>query len=150
AALERSVPLHRAPETAAATLRVAASAGVQRARLQLRPAELGGIEVSLRATAAGLEARVIAESPEALRVLQEAAGELRRSLEGSGMTLLSLEVAIAGDRPGADAGRTGRDGTADGPAAARRPGPDLTDLDASGASGTALALPGGVLVDVLA
>jgi flagellar hook-length control protein FliK len=129
------------------TVHAANERGVTRARIALRPEELGGVEVHLRHTAAGLSARVVAEAPEAAHLLQQAAGELRRTLEQQGLHLLRIDVGTAGDEAaGPGAGPTGherRDGR-------RRPGPEAAaDTDQPTLDRT-IELPNGALVDVLA
>ena len=112
------------------------------------PAELGGVEILLRTTAAGLAAQVVADTPQAVEVLQQAGADLRRALEAQGVNVLSLDISLAGDRgapAGGFAGGEGRDSRAGGDAGA---GPDDDSL--STASETTLTLPNGVLVDVLA
>ena len=54
---------------AGATLRMAGENGFTRARVTLRPAELGGVEVFLREGSAGLTATVVAETPHAAQLL---------------------------------------------------------------------------------
>jgi hypothetical protein len=141
----REVPLPRVVPALGHLLQIAQQQGVSRARLTLRPAELGGIEIRLTTDATGLTATVLAESPQAAQVLQEASGDLRRSLERSGVTVAELQIGMrdgtgagerqdGGDRRGSHghpAGGTAPDG--DGPAPLRT-----------------LTLPDGVLVDVLA
>jgi flagellar hook-length control protein FliK len=95
AAARRTVPLQRAPQAAAALLQVAADRGISRARINLRPADLGGVEVQLSSTPAGVTARLVADSPDAARMLAQAGDELRRALESRDVTLLSLEVATS-------------------------------------------------------
>ncbi len=144
---ETLVPLGRTAETVETVLRVAAARGVTHARINLRPAELGAVDVHLRSTPDGLVARVVAHSPEAVQTLQQAAGDLRRSLEEQGLTLLNLDIGQSGERStgrsGSDAGGLGR---------GNRQGSD--GLPADGADNstteTTLRLPNGVLVDVLA
>jgi flagellar hook-length control protein FliK len=145
----RHARLDQAAESVEATIRLAAQRGAGHARIALRPAELGGIEIRLRQTAAGLSATVVAEAPEAAQVLQQAAGELRRSLEDQGLQLLRLDVSVADDRQaGHGAGAAGEDrprGRSEGDSGDAGPedGPDVE-------SETAVQLPNGVLVDVLA
>jgi flagellar hook-length control protein FliK len=128
-------------------------APISRARLNIRPAELGGIEIRLQSSAAGVAAQVVADSPEAARLLQQAADDLRRSLERQDVTLLSLDVSTAGDdRAGGSAG-AGRDGFGD--RHEHRVGLLGTDpADADSAEEPAVVetvtLPGGHHVDVLA
>jgi flagellar hook-length control protein FliK len=131
-------------ESVQATLRLAASNGVSRARLALHPAELGGVEVHLRSSAAGLVASVRADSPEAAKLLQQAAGQLRDSLEQQGLTLLQLDIGSTGERQvGAGANRDQR--------SSGTPGEQLATPDEDEPEVTAsVRLPNGVLVDVLA
>jgi hypothetical protein len=102
---QRTTPLHQAPRAVAQVIRLAQERDVTHATLNLRPVELGGIEIRLQSSAAGVTAQVIADSPEAARLLQQAADDLRRSLERQDVTLLSLDVSTAGDgRPDGSAG----------------------------------------------
>jgi flagellar hook-length control protein FliK len=119
------------------------------ASLTLRPAQLGAIEVRLRATADGVVASVAADASDATKLLQQSAGELRRALEDSGVRLLRLDITWNGDpRTGSGAARSDREaengspgsGLAD-PTALNPDTTDLTDV---------VQLPNGVLVDVLA
>ena len=148
AAPERAVPLQRAPAAVATFLHVAAERGITHARMALRPAELGGIEIRLQATAAGIAAQVVADSPEAARLLAQAGDDLRRALEARDVTLLSLEVSTSSEqrsREGARGERTDETGSA--------PTTDHpTEADKADASIThsVIELPGGLLVDVLA
>jgi flagellar hook-length control protein FliK len=146
------VPLHQAPRAVAQLLHVAADRGITHAKLNLRPVELGGIEIRLQTSAAGVTAQVIADSPEAAKLLQQAADDLRRSLERHDVALLSLDVSTAGEqRSSGSSGAAfdlsdqraahhgGRAGTAAGEPAEEQP-PVVTTVE----------LPGGLLVDVLA
>lgn len=118
---QTTTPLHRAPAAVETLLQLAHERGISRARINVRPAELGGIEVRLHGTAAHL----VADSP-------EVADALRRNLGQRDGNALSLEVSTtAGDRRAASVGS--RSASAEKPAAA-----------------STLELPGGLLVDVLA
>jgi flagellar hook-length control protein FliK len=151
APVEHAAPLHRAPEAAGALLALAVDRGISRARIALKPAELGGVEIQLSSTAAGVTARLVADSPEAARMLAQAGEELRRSLESRDVTLLSLQVTTtSGDerheatfagRPGQESGDRATDRDRDGDRTAE-PTPDTVH--------SVLELPGGLLVDVLA
>ena len=66
--------------------------------MTLRPAELGGIEIRLQSTAAGIAAQVVADSPEAARLLTQAGDDLRRALEARNVTLISLDVSTTADQ----------------------------------------------------
>jgi flagellar hook-length control protein FliK len=151
-ALQRAVPLYRAPHVAAAVIHLAQERGVTHARINLKPAELGGIEVRLHSTPQGISAHLIADSPEAARALSQASDDLRRQLEARDVTLLSLDVSTSGDDRretgfGGDAtagdGSTGGHG---GRSAARGESDQLAQTPLE----TTLVLPDGVLVDVLA
>jgi flagellar hook-length control protein FliK len=143
------VPLSRAAETVEHVLRLGSDRGVTHARIALRPAELGSIDVHLRQTSQGLVAKVVAHEAVAVQTLQQAAGDLRRSLEQQGLTLLNLDIGQSGER---SAGRSGAD--TGGLAGGRREwtGAEDTALDGleSTSTETSLRLPNGVLVDVLA
>jgi flagellar hook-length control protein FliK len=138
------VPLARAAEAVEHVLRLASSRGVTHARIALRPADLGAVDVHIRSTAEGLVARVVAHSAEAVQTLQHAAGDLRRSLEEQGLNILNLDIGQPGEsgtgRAGSQSnGRNTYDGT---PAAA--------EADDTTTETKTLRLPTGVLVDVLA
>jgi flagellar hook-length control protein FliK len=143
--------MQQAVETVRLTLSAAAQRGVTRARIALRPEELGGVEVHLRHTAEGLSARIVAEAPEAARLLGQAAGELRRTLEAQGLNLVRIDVGTAGgDAAGTGAGATGseqRDGRRT--AGGQNGDPSGADTDLPIAD-TTIELPNGALVDVLA
>ena len=96
--LERAVPLYRAVETTGMLLHVAAERGVTHARLNLKPVELGGIEVRLQSTPQGVSAQLVADSPEAARMLTQASDDLRRQLAERDVTLLSLDVSTSSEQ----------------------------------------------------
>jgi flagellar hook-length control protein FliK len=150
-AAQRAVPLYRAPHVAAAVIHLAQQHGVTHARINLKPAELGGIEVRLHSSPQGISAHLVADSPEAAKALHQASDDLRRQLESRDVTLLSLDVSTSnGDdgRPagfGADAGRDGGPSTPGG-----RYGSRESEQPADAPAETTLVLPDGVLVDVLA
>ena len=77
---------------------MAAERGITHAKMALKPAELGGIEIRLQSTAAGISAQVVADSPEAAKLLAQASEDLRRALEARDVTLLSLEVSTSSDQ----------------------------------------------------
>jgi hypothetical protein len=148
------VPLERAPRAVAQFVQVAVDRGLSKARINLRPAELGGIEISLQATAGGVAAQLVAESPEAARLLQAAAEDLRRALARQDVQLLSLEVSTSGEQQrDASAAGDGRDRGFGGRGEHRgapNAGGTRPDLDPTPSAGTVIELPDGVLVDVLA
>jgi hypothetical protein len=149
----RAVPLHEVVETVRLTLHAASDRGVTRARIALRPVELGGVDVLVHHSAEGLTARVVAESPEAAQLLQQAAGELRRSFDALGLTLLRVDVGTSGDREeaagaGAGGGASGREGAGDG--GARRGDRGGAGNPAAHITHHTIELVNGALVDVLA
>jgi flagellar hook-length control protein FliK len=153
----RLVPMGRVVENTAALLHVAAERGVTHARLNLKPVELGGIEVRLRATADGVAAQLVADSPEAARMLSQAGDDLRRQLADQNVNLLSLDVSTSGDQQQGAAQFSADAGAGDGyrSGGSSRASRTATDLDPDGAlapaaTETTLLLPTGVLVDVLA
>ena len=145
--------LHQAPRAVAQLLHVAVDRGITHAKLNLRPVELGGIEIRLQSSAAGVTAQVIADSPAAAKLLEQAASDLRRSLERQDVTLLSLDVSTAGDdRP---AGSSGASSDLFPGETARHHGlsgrgDDAESPDEQPVVATTVQLPDGLLVDVLA
>lgn len=145
-----AAPLTAPPSPTAAveaTIRLAHSQAFSRARLNLKPAELGGVEIVLHRGAGGVAAAVVAETPEAARLLEASGEDLRRRLEAQGVELSVFSVSVA-----ADDSAPGRDGTP-GPAS----GPGRASGNDFGGDGAPSAQPaqtidlgGGVLVDVLA
>lgn len=144
-----------APSPAAsleATIRLGAERGFQRARLTLKPAELGAVDVVLKASEGGVSATVLAHTHEAARLLEASGEELRRRLDLQGVQLQGLTVSVAGDAS-AGAGHQAR-GDAQ-PTAAPGGAPAGT---AAGTEPTdpiptptrQIELGGGVLLDVLA
>jgi flagellar hook-length control protein FliK len=137
------IPLPRAAEAVEHVLHVIASrGGVTHARIALHPAELGSVDVHIRSTAEGLVARVVAHTAEAVQTLQNAANDLRQSLEDKGLNLMSLDIGQPGER---DAGRAA--GDAGGHSAVAD---ELVAGDDEDTTTETLRLPSGVLVDVLA
>jgi hypothetical protein len=149
----RAAPLHLAPRAVAQMLQVAVERGLSHAKLNLRPAELGGIEIRLQTSAAGVTAQVVADSPEAARLLHQAADDLRRSLERHDVTLLSLDVSTAGDdRPDGSAGASADlagDRSRHFAAHGLTP-PAATEADEPPTVVATVQLPDGLHVDVLA
>jgi flagellar hook-length control protein FliK len=149
--------LGQAPRAVGQLIHLASQRGVQHARLNLKPVELGGIEIRLQTSSAGVTAQVVADSPEAARMLQQAGDDLKRSLAASNVELLSLDVSTSDqerrDASAASGGfeqfdQTGPRGN-DGPGRHQRGEAD-TDLSHSPTQETVIELPEGVLVDVLA
>jgi flagellar hook-length control protein FliK len=133
---------------------VAASRGVARAKLQLHPAELGGIAVRIEVKPEGLTALIAADRPEAVEALQQAGAELRRALEDRGLTVISLDVDLASSEAGTHqdpATREREDATTQ--AGRRTDGTDAAaDVDGMEPDdhSTPAGPPAGALVDVLA
>jgi flagellar hook-length control protein FliK len=154
--LQRQVPLYRAVETTGTLLHIAAQRGVTHARLNLKPVELGGIEVRLHSTADGVAAKLVADSPEAAKMLDQARDDLKRSLEERNVNLLSLEVSTSnGDQRD---NQPAFNAFAEGFGEQARPGrlrnarlrADEAVTETPAPAETNLVLPNGVLVDVLA
>lgn len=138
----------RPPAPAAAleqTIRLAQDHGFTHARITLRPAELGGLDVLLRTSAEGITATVVAEGHDAARMLQEGAGDLRRRLEAQGVQVLALDVSTAQERA-ADADRGWRPSGPARPSTGAGGGPEAAEPRAT----RTIALGGGVLIDVFA
>jgi flagellar hook-length control protein FliK len=98
------------PATARAVMQTSARTGISRARIELRPPELGHVEIRLRYSSDGVKATVTASSPAAAQALTSSAGDLKRALEAQGLTVLGLDVG----HTGTDDGRR-PEGGADGP-----------------------------------
>jgi flagellar hook-length control protein FliK len=148
---QRTAPLHHVPRVVATLIHVAGERGITRARINLRPEDLGGIEVRLQSTAAGITAQLVADSPEAARLLHQAGDDLRRSLEARDVNLLSLEVSTSGEeRRGAQPGETPDPDAIGGPVSTGATEGESTDTPVAAEATEVLELPGGLLVDVLA
>lgn len=150
------VQLQDAADAVRATFTAASQAGVAQARLSLSPESLGGIRISLSQTSQGLIATVAADHPEAAQTLQQSAGELRRSLEASGMQLLRLDIGSTGQQALGSGGGSQQNGSSAGSSWANG---GAADSDADGADDTdatstpnelTVALASGALVNVLA
>jgi flagellar hook-length control protein FliK len=147
----------RVVENTAALLQVAANRGVTHARLNLKPVELGGIEVRLKSTAEGISAQLVADSPEAAKMLSQAGDDLRKQLADQNVNLLSLDVSTSGDQQQQGAAaqfadNLGPDNGFRGGSSRLRPVGLAADDDAAAPAPaeSTLLLPTGVLVDVLA
>jgi flagellar hook-length control protein FliK len=144
----RGVLLAHAAETVRLTIQAANGQGVTRARIAIRPAELGGIEILLAHGPAGLSATLTADSVQAAQAMQRAADDLQRTLAEQGLNLVSLKIGVAADGAAAQ-GREDRDAPADDSGTSRHAGPADHETDDPTVART-LELPNGVLVDVLA
>jgi flagellar hook-length control protein FliK len=152
-----SVGLEQLARTAEAAMQMAAGRGITRARLHLNPAELGAIEIHLRHSAAGLTARLVADSPEAVAMLQQASNDLRRQLEQAGISIIGLDIGARADDgaeqrslAGAFAGRPEDGRPRGGGRHAPNRGRDALDDAPVQQIRSRVPLPGGALVDVLA
>jgi flagellar hook-length control protein FliK len=141
-AAPHGVRLATPAEAVVATVRLATTRGFSHARLALNPPEIGGVEVLLRSSSSGVVATLTADSPEAARLLQDAAGDLRQQLESSGIELLRLDVGVAGEGRGGDE-------RSEFPGEPRQHGADVADTPEP-AQPRRLELGGGVLIDVIA
>jgi len=153
-AMTRSVPLSRAAEAVENVIRLGSARGVTHARMSLRPADLGGVEIRLQQTGQGLVASVVADGVEAAQALQQAGADLRRQLEAHGIELQRLDISYSGDdRSGARSAQAENSGERRSPGESNdshaTDGGDLNPNDEANAIAT-LELPDGVLVDVLA
>jgi len=83
--------------------------------LQLKPAELGTVNVHLRTTADGLVATIRAQDATALSALRHAGAELQQSLQDRGINLARIELGLSsGGGPTADDSRQAAQAFADG------------------------------------
>src|SRR5262249_17265639 len=103
---ERPVQLHELAEAAKTTIRVASTESRTTARISLEPQELGRVEINLRYDGGNrVAATVTADSQSAPNVLTAPPGDLRRTLEAQGFTVVGLDAAQGGLDPGANADR---------------------------------------------
>jgi flagellar hook-length control protein FliK len=137
------------PATAVeATIRLAHAQGFSRARLSLKPAELGGVEIVLHRSGEGFAAALVADTPEAARLLEAGGEDLRRRLAAHGVELGAFSVSVA-----ADDAAPGREGAPGSPSAGAGTTSRTSPATGDGAGTTTaqtIDLGGGVLVDVLA
>jgi len=144
----------RAVERIEALVQLAHTRGSAHARLELHPAELGGVTIQLSVREDGLHAHIAADRADALPLLQRAAADLERSLSDRGIDLRGLDFGLA---PDAEAGASRQDGRANerkdafGLAKAGRAEADAEDEATSETTATrSVELPAGTLVDVRA
>jgi flagellar hook-length control protein FliK len=142
--------LEQAVETVHQVIRISQSNGITQARVQLHPEELGSIDIHLRSTPDGVVARVVADASQAAAVLRDGGDELRRQLANQGINLTHFDVGTAGgEQREAAFGNGGSQQRGN-----RSANPEVVDAGASSADDTdettTVALPNGVLVDVLA
>ena len=77
-------------------IELSARQGTSQARIALAPAELGDIRIHLTQSSQGLIARVTAGTAAAAQALTQGRGELQQSLSTLGLSLLSLDIGLAG------------------------------------------------------
>jgi flagellar hook-length control protein FliK len=140
-------PLGRLADTVQLTIQTQAASGNSVVRIKLTPPELGEVRVQLQQTSAGLVARVVADHQSAVQTLQQSAGELRRALESSGVSLLQLDIGASDSQnEAASGGEESSQSTGPGTA-----GQDTTDEAETGeTTTTTLTLTGASVVDVFA
>ena len=146
-----------APESAAQLIQIAADRGITHAKLNLKPVELGGIEVRLQSTPHGVTAQLVADSAEAAKLLTQAADDLRRDLADRNVNLLSLDVSTQQQyqeqqQAGSKQADIFGDNHNPGGVQNLRVGPqgDAGLTETAAPAETSLVLPNGVHVDVLA
>jgi predicted secreted protein len=109
------------------------------------------VRIHLQRTADGLVARVVA-GHDAAQAFTQNAGDLRRSLQASGINLVRLDVDVAGDRDATDRGAQaqpdGASGRGRAPALAAEESAD--DGSATPNTTRTVELGAGALVNVLA
>jgi flagellar hook-length control protein FliK len=107
--VQPSVRLAELAKAAQTAISVTSQSGGTTARIVLHPAELGSVQIHLRYSSDGVTATIRADSPQAAQVLHEAAPDLRRALEGQGLSLLDLDVhdQSGGSPADRDPGSTG-------------------------------------------
>jgi len=131
------------------TIQAQTQAGGGTVRIKLTPPELGEVRVQLSQTDAGIVARVVASHPEAAQTLQQSAGDLRRALEGSGISLAQLDIGTSdGESAAAGHGENGQQ--AGGGAAGDTSNESDTGETATATSTTTLTVGAGSVVNVLA
>ena len=96
------VRVHELAESMHAIVKVANRRGTAAARITLRPAELGGVQVQLRSHAGGVSASLTAETRAGAEALGVSYGELRRSLEAQGIVVHTIDVQFTGGGLGPD------------------------------------------------
>lgn len=87
-------------------IRVHLTRGSSRATLNLHPSELGRVSIQLSMNGSKLAAVVVAETPEAVAMLDHQLPELRSTLAQNGIEAESLEVQLGFQNEGGDAERS--------------------------------------------
>jgi flagellar hook-length control protein FliK len=146
-----SVSLQEAVDAVRATFTAANQAGISSARISLSPASLGGIKISLSQTPDGLVARVVTDHPDAAQTLQQNAGDLKRSLEASGMSLLRLDIGSSGQQNlGSFSGSKGDGSSAGAQVSGEQSDGGEEDAASTNSTELTIELSSGSLVNVLA
>ena len=141
--------LEQAVETVHQVIRISQTSGITQARVQLHPQELGSIDIHLRSTPDGVVARVVADASQAAAVLRDGGDELRRQLANQGINLTHFDVGTTGqEERGAAFGNRGGSNERRGGSHQHEHADVLSPTD--NPEETAISLPNGVLVDVLA
>jgi flagellar hook-length control protein FliK len=73
------------------------SEGVTRVEAQIDPPELGRMSIELSRTAEGLSAKITADDPAVLALLDQQVREVQQALEAAGVPLLSLQLGLGMD-----------------------------------------------------
>ena len=123
--------------------------GNSQARIELSPAELGGVRIQLTQNGDGLSVRVLADHPAAAQALAQSAGELRSALAAMGVSVTRLDIGTSAQQ-GSAAGNP-QDG-ANGSSNGRSTGdadPEST-ADAVSLDDLTVQPPSGGRIDVLA
>jgi hypothetical protein len=140
------VRLRELAERVGAEVRLLVREGRSEARISLRPPELGEVRIRLAYEGSALSAVISADSAAAADALVAALGDLRRSLEGLGVSVLSLDVRS----PQAD--EQGARPRPEGPFEGRRPPSHQGSADGGRETGAGRqpSTPRGALIDVFA
>ncbi|MCA9782104.1 MAG: flagellar hook-length control protein FliK [Candidatus Cloacimonetes bacterium] len=90
------------------------------ALIQLKPPELGTLQLSLEQRDGGVQIRILVEHPEPRRRIEQALGELKDQLAASGIRLDKVDLLSSGETRHEQANPDNRDGQSQG----RQPGRD--------------------------
>jgi flagellar hook-length control protein FliK len=90
-----AAPTQQQIESLRASVELATREGTSQARISLEPEELGAVHIRLTQTAAGLVARVSAESAAGAQAIAAGQNDLRGLLGSLGVSLLHLDVGTS-------------------------------------------------------
>jgi flagellar hook-length control protein FliK len=90
-----AAPTQQQIEALRASVELATRAGTSQARISLEPEELGAVNIRLTQTAAGLVARVSAQSAAGAQAIAAGQNDLRGLLGSLGVSLLHLDVGTS-------------------------------------------------------